>query len=283
MIKYPSYLIHYGIPGQKWGVRRWQNDDGSLTPEGYEHYGKNKKGPPEKESYILKKGTTINRVSIHKHEKLKGSKYAYTDIDKDVYEGAFSKYQKYAHGERTPIYKKTLKLKEDLIAPSDKKAREIVNDRIKNNKVNSQVTNMSAKLITNAHPIVRDTFDRLGIKVDTEQYGRNAWLAGYVHSDKETREKIFKEMEFESYNLMVENNKKELNNLLKEVSKQGYNAIMDYNNVKVYNEAAEPFIAINAKKTLKEIDNKRLEDKQIEESFARLEKKLASKGKRPVL
>lgn len=55
MIKYPSYLIHYGIPGQKWGVRRWQNDDGSLTPEGYEHYGKNKKGPPEKESYILKK------------------------------------------------------------------------------------------------------------------------------------------------------------------------------------------------------------------------------------
>ena len=34
-----SMLIHYGIKGQKWGERRWQNEDGSLTPEGYVHYG----------------------------------------------------------------------------------------------------------------------------------------------------------------------------------------------------------------------------------------------------
>lgn len=27
-------LKHYGIKGQKWGVRRYQNEDGSLTPEG---------------------------------------------------------------------------------------------------------------------------------------------------------------------------------------------------------------------------------------------------------
>lgn len=24
-------LDHYGIPGQKWGVRRFQNEDGTLT------------------------------------------------------------------------------------------------------------------------------------------------------------------------------------------------------------------------------------------------------------
>ena len=35
---YPSYLIHYGIVGQKWGVRRFQNEDGSLTPEGIKRY-----------------------------------------------------------------------------------------------------------------------------------------------------------------------------------------------------------------------------------------------------
>ncbi len=33
-------LSHHGIKGQKWGVRRWQNSDGSLTPEGYAHYGR---------------------------------------------------------------------------------------------------------------------------------------------------------------------------------------------------------------------------------------------------
>nr|DAR78111.1 MAG TPA: Phosphoserine phosphatase 1 [Caudoviricetes sp.] len=28
------YLQHHGIKGQRWGVRRYQRPDGSLTPEG---------------------------------------------------------------------------------------------------------------------------------------------------------------------------------------------------------------------------------------------------------
>lgn len=31
---YNDELYHHGIKGQKWGVRRFQNEDGSLTPEG---------------------------------------------------------------------------------------------------------------------------------------------------------------------------------------------------------------------------------------------------------
>lgn len=34
-----SELYHYGIKGQKHGVRKYQNEDGSLTPEGRIHYG----------------------------------------------------------------------------------------------------------------------------------------------------------------------------------------------------------------------------------------------------
>lgn len=37
-------LYHHGIKGQKWGLRRWQNEDGSLTPAGREHYGYGKVG-----------------------------------------------------------------------------------------------------------------------------------------------------------------------------------------------------------------------------------------------
>ena len=33
-----NYLCHFGIFGQKWGVRRYQNPDGTLTPEGRERY-----------------------------------------------------------------------------------------------------------------------------------------------------------------------------------------------------------------------------------------------------
>lgn len=37
-IIYRSELYHHGIKGQKWGVRRFQNENGSLTPAGKERY-----------------------------------------------------------------------------------------------------------------------------------------------------------------------------------------------------------------------------------------------------
>lgn len=37
-----SFLSHHGIKGQKWGVRRYQNADGSLTSAGKERYKTNK-------------------------------------------------------------------------------------------------------------------------------------------------------------------------------------------------------------------------------------------------
>lgn len=36
---YRSYLMHHGIKGQKWGVRRFQNEDGSYTSAGKSRYG----------------------------------------------------------------------------------------------------------------------------------------------------------------------------------------------------------------------------------------------------
>lgn len=38
---YSSELYHHGILGQRWGIRRYQNEDGTLTPEGKKRYYKN--------------------------------------------------------------------------------------------------------------------------------------------------------------------------------------------------------------------------------------------------
>lgn len=35
-----DYIAHHGIKGQKWGVRRFQNPDGTLTPRGKKRYKK---------------------------------------------------------------------------------------------------------------------------------------------------------------------------------------------------------------------------------------------------
>lgn len=47
-------LYHYGVLGQKWGIRRYQNKDGSLTPNGKRHYSK--------DDIIINKGAEIHRI-----------------------------------------------------------------------------------------------------------------------------------------------------------------------------------------------------------------------------
>lgn len=40
LISESDYIAHHGIKGQKWGVRRFQNEDGTRTPAGEKRYKK---------------------------------------------------------------------------------------------------------------------------------------------------------------------------------------------------------------------------------------------------
>ena len=54
-------LYHHGILGQKWGVRRFQNADGSLTSKGRSRYAKDVKK-------LYKKSDKLSRIES-KYEK----------------------------------------------------------------------------------------------------------------------------------------------------------------------------------------------------------------------
>lgn len=50
-----TYLAHHGIKGQRWGVRRFQNEDGSLTAAGRKKYYVNSDGTMVKSARYRKK------------------------------------------------------------------------------------------------------------------------------------------------------------------------------------------------------------------------------------
>ena len=66
IIRSNDSLQHHGVKGMKWGERRWQYKDGSLTPEGYIHYGYGKERSTSKETAVSKKSSKTSKKTVVK-------------------------------------------------------------------------------------------------------------------------------------------------------------------------------------------------------------------------
>lgn len=74
-------LSHHGIIGQRWGVRRFQNPDGSLTPEGRIRYGSGKEREDSRDS---KTGLTSYEIKLKHSKDPKKRDMYYSQIRKET-------------------------------------------------------------------------------------------------------------------------------------------------------------------------------------------------------
>ena len=81
MSEYPSYLIHYGITGQKWGVRRFQNEDGTYTESGLLRRREQKYFVREQEKTNKKFDKITNKIQARQNS---GKKVSDKQIEKAV-------------------------------------------------------------------------------------------------------------------------------------------------------------------------------------------------------
>ena len=106
-------LYHHGILGMKWGVRRYQNEDGTLTSKGKARYMK-----VESSKHLQKKDTKNARKTLKYHTKMDTS-YAET-YGKHGYKFR-NKAERYGKG--TKKYNKYMKKAEENARLAEKYTR----------------------------------------------------------------------------------------------------------------------------------------------------------------
>lgn len=292
----------------QWGVRRYQNPDGSLTAA-----GKKRVSQRRSDDIVIKKGTQLNNVGSKENLKLRGNVkgvpnpfgpsavalslplsaalgnplpavaaigtsvipvkrsdnekklFVYREDDphdKDVYEGAFTKFIKYRDS-TNQIFKRKFENIDDLVSPSAQRRAELFVETYRENpKLYSELLNR-----TDAYAQARKA---QGVKYSPSLES----FIGKAIFDKNTSDIDLKRYGYGLFNMGNEWNDsltaKGNNKYYKKLKKSGYNALIDDNNAGIYNDAHEPLIVLNAKKYLKNIGSERLTPEYMADAEKRL-------------
>ena len=250
-------IFHHGIKGQKWGVRRYQNKDGSLTDAGrLREKGAKRKTELIKDqlgidvdkrafyrhdkdtskSVSLKKGQKVYHVTPNDFKQLRDGQDLFvsaTNTDRDMYKSYLTMQMRHkGFGKDTPIKEVEFKLKENLRSPSNNDQR----------KIFDSVYNANKK-----------TFDR-----DIDDY----YSKGERRS-KDTYDAFIKTLDGKS--------SESKSKFYEEMKKKGYNAVLDQHDVTdSWMQAQRPLIVMDAINTLGDIKVRDLSNRDVKASLKRL-------------
>lgn len=87
-----AYLAHHGVKGQKWGIRRYQNEDGTLTSEGRRRYKVDMYSHSGNRIYSPQGANATKRKWSNQANSLKGGE-VYNDFQRRLYRGLKKDYK----------------------------------------------------------------------------------------------------------------------------------------------------------------------------------------------
>lgn len=291
-----NYLIHYGVDGQKWGTRRYQNEDGSYKPgaegrydpvyipkgrklsktefdekyreTGTRNFNRTNRSKLSDQEIRVKKGETFKRVSSIDEKEIREQTYASVRED-DI--NTYSHYLPTTHGHKES-YLLSYKATNDIVSPSERKRVDLfiqsLSDEIK--EESKTLFGKKKESVKTGREYIESLietakmYDKLtGGKITTDNNLKDL-------GDKKARQSMSDEEYGErAYNVfttlgLCDSNNAFTKQYLSNVTKAGYNALIDDNDAGRLSNM--PFILLNSSQNLVKTGSEKLTKEMIEQA-----------------